>query len=126
MSREIYSLILLLLLISASALNIMAAERLCNKMLVFVERAEICAEDENWAQAEDSINKALEIWLKAKPYTHIFIRHSETDICTDAYYDLLEALASKNADETGPVFSKLRYHIRSIADMEKLRLGNIL
>ena len=50
----------------------------------------------------------------------------ETDICTDAYYDLLEALASKSADETGPVFSKLRYHIRSIADMEKLRLGNIL
>ena len=126
MSREIYSLILLLLLISASALNIMAAERLCNKMLVFVERAEICAEDENWAQAEDSINKALEIWLRAKPYTHIFIRHSETDICTDAYYELLEALAGKHGDDIRPVFSKLRYHIRSIADMEKLRLGNIL
>ena len=126
MSREIYSLILLLLLISASALNILAAERLCTQMLSFVEHAEICAEDENWAESEDSINKALEIWLRSKPYTHIFIRHSETDICTDAYYDLLEAISSKSADETGPVFSKLRYHIRSIADMEKLRLGNIL
>ena len=126
MSREIYSLILLLFLIAASSLNIMMVERLCDKMLVFIDSAEICAENGNWPEAEDSVSKALELWYKAKPYTHIFIRHSETDICTDAYYELLETLAEKNSDNIKPVFSKLHYHIRNIADMEKFRLGNIL
>jgi len=126
MSREFLSALLMLLLIAGSALNIMAADRLCDKMLGCIDRAEAAAEEENWAGAEDNAQRALELWLGAKAYTHIFIRHSEIDICTDAFYELEEAILSKNTDEIKPVFAKLRYHINSIADMEKPTPGNIL
>ena len=124
MSREIFALLLIILLMASAGLNILTADRLCGNIGACLDRAEKAAAAKDWPGAEKAADEALKLWLDAESYTHIFIRHSEIDSCTDTFYELKEALLTESGN-TAPLFDKLRYHTESIAEMEKISLGNI-
>lgn len=124
MSREIFALLLIVLLLAGSLLNISRAERLCTGILENLDLAEKSVEEKDWPGAKAAAEAALKLWQESRSYTHIFIRHSEIDSFSDAYFELKEAILSES-EEIEPLFDKLRYHIENIADMEKIRLGNI-
>lgn len=125
MGREILALLLIVLLITAAGLNIMAADKLTKNISLCLDKAELAAAAGKQAEAQSSLDAALKIWLDAKSYSHIFIRHQEIDSCTDAFYELKDAIVSDNSENSAALFAKLRYHVQSIAEMEKPRLGNI-
>ena len=122
MSREKMALLLLALLITVSAWNIGAANRLCTTIAAELERAE---QADSLPEARTAMNKALEIWLSAEKYTHIFIRHPEIDSCSDTFYDAIDALVSGDEDSFDISLKKLRYHLESIAGMEYVSIGNV-
>lgn len=124
--REKLALLLLILLSALSVWNISHAERLSQKLHEHLTKSEIHAMAEEWQEAQDALDKAFLLWNSSEGYTHIFIRHSETDSCSDAFYELKQALYAKEWPEAQTLFEKLHQHIHSIADMEKIRLGNIL
>ena len=124
MSREIFALLLIVLLLAGSLLNISRAERLCAGIVENLDRAENAVEEKDWPGAKAAAEAALKLWQESRSYTHIFIRHSEIDSFSDAYFELKEAILSES-EGIEPLFDKLRYHIENIADMEKIRLGNI-
>ena len=73
-----------------------------------------------------SAEKALQKWLGAERYTHIFVRHSEIDATADAFYDLMQSLSGGEYDGIEQAYSKLLYHLSSIATMEQISLGSIM
>lgn len=125
MTREKLAAILLALLVGISAWNINKIAALSREIGAELSHAELMAQGDDFEAARQSIAQALELWLKAEHYTHIFIRHPEIDSCTDAFYEALEAAASDKAEDISTSLSKLRYHIESIASMERISLGSV-
>lgn len=126
MSREKGAAALLIALIILSGWNIIKAGRLCRDI---EERLDVCAQATEHARLEEAelaAEEALGIWLDAESYSHIFIRHPEIDSCSDVFYELLDSIASQETQSIGRNIQKLRYHIRSIASMERLSPGSIL
>ena len=124
MRREFIALLLLAALVTLSLWNIHTVEKLSEDILTRIELAESAAISGDKDAARKEFEKALQCWLGAKSYTHIFIRHPEIDSCTDAFYEAYNAI-DKAPGELGPSFDMLRYHLKSIAGMEQISLGNI-
>ena len=123
--REKGALLLLCLLMVLSYWNIRAVDRLSGDIMAELENCErLFLAGEN-PDAQAAMDKALNRWLSAEGYTHIFIRHSEIDSCSDAFYDAVEALDAKDDAAVKAGLDKLRYHIQSIAKMERVSLGNV-
>lgn len=126
MKRELAAGLLLLALICGAIYNIIYVGELVRDI-----SAELYASQEALAagsgeRAEEYAEKALQKWLGAEQYTHIFVRHSEIDSTADAFYDLLQSLSGGEYDGIEQAYSKLLYHLSSIATMEQISLGSIM
>ncbi len=125
MSRELLASLLILLLILGAWWNIRAVDSLSEDMLSALEVSEQAAEAGDGAAALRAMDAALERWLRADSYTHIFIRHSEIDSTADAFYELRQLLLAGDLEGSDAAYGKLRYHIISIQEMEHPALGSI-
>lgn len=126
MKRELAAGLLLLALICGAIYNIFYVGELVRDI-----SAELYASQEALAagsgeRAEEYAEKALQKWLGAEQYTHIFVRHSEIDATADAFYDLLQSLSGGEYDGIEQAYLKLLYHLSSIATMEQISLGSIM
>ncbi len=126
MKKECFAAALLLLLFAAALINIACLDRLIGRIEADVERAEALAEAGDFSAAEAALDTAIEHWIAANAYTHIFIRHPEIDSTSDAFFELKELLAEENAEGFPSAFDKLAYHLNSIDEMEHIRLGSVL
>ena len=125
MKCEKVAVFLSILLIAISAWNIGKADRLSEEIGQKLSLAEKAAKAQDFQGAELAMESAIATWLKAENYTHIFIRHSEIDSCSDCFYDAMDAVQKQDIKEISVSMRKLRYHLESIASMERISLGNI-
>ena len=125
MSRELAAGALLLLLIAGAWWNIHAVDRLTGELLAGLDASQAAEEQGRHSDAQAALDKALNRWLEADSYTHIFIRHAEIDSTADAFYELQSQLLSGEGDSSA-AFDKLLYHLDSIQRMEHPSLGSIL
>ena len=124
MKREVVAASLFSALILFSFWNLRKIDKLTGEMTRLLESSEASAESGELDDALGYAEKALEVWLSAEGHTHIFIRHSEIDGTSDAFYELLSAI--KDGDALSPAYGKLLYHIDSISGMEHVSIGSIL
>lgn len=75
--------------------------------------------------AEQELENAAQDWLGADGYTHIFIRHSEIDSTTDAFFELMSDVRSGDAQSASGAYEKLAAHLDSLYTMERVTLGSI-
>ncbi len=126
MKRELAAGLLLLALIGGAVYNIFYVTRLVEDISSGLYSSQDALEHGDGDAAIQDAEKALKRWLGAEQYTHIFVRHSEIDATTDAFYDLLQALSAGEYDGIDKAYSKLLYHLSSIATMEQISLGSIM
>ena len=74
--------------------------------------------------AEKALKDALDQWFYAEPYTHVFIRHSEVNDVTDAFYDVFAALREDSASADSQ-YDRLEAHLKSIDEMEHVTVKSI-
>ena len=125
MKREIIAVILLILLFVGALINIRANDRIVCDLESEVRQAYKSAQSGDTEKAKSLLSAAEEHWLALDGYTHIFIRHSEIDSLTDAFFDFHSSLNEKPAEIEG-AYNRLMAHLESIRTMEHLRLGSIL
>ena len=126
MKREAVAAALFSALILLSLWNLRRIDKLTGEMTRLLEASEASAESGELDNALGYAEKALEVWLSAEGHTHIFIRHSEIDGTSDAFYELLSAIKDSDGDALSPAYGKLLYHIDSISGMEHVSIGSIL
>ncbi|MBR3293616.1 MAG: DUF4363 family protein [Oscillospiraceae bacterium] len=126
MTREIAAGLVLALLLAASLGNIAHLDKLIGQIEEDLLQSEAYAEAGDYDAALDALDQALQCWLAADGYTHVFIRHPEIDSSSDAFYELRQLLSERNAEGIPSAFQKLRYHLHSIDEMEHVRLGSVL
>ena len=125
MTRESYAALLLAALIAVSVWSIRRVDRLSDELEAHLAKSEKAALAEDYENAALEADAALRIWLGAKTYTHIFIRHPEIDSVADAFYSLRQTLDARNARELPPVYDLLRYHLGCIREMEHISVGSV-
>lgn len=125
MTRELIAAALLALLIAGAVWNISAVDSLSRDIIGCIDQSEQAVLCGDGQLARSRLERGLTLWLNADRYTHIFIRHSEIDNTTDAFYDAMLELSDNDSEALSAAYEKLRYHINSINSMEHISLGSI-
>ncbi len=126
MRREYTAMIILAILMLGAWLNLRHMDSLTERIEAKLELSQKAAEQGSMDISEKALLDALDMWLGADGYTHIFIRHSEIDAISDSFYDLYDALLSGETDALTPAYEKLIYHLESVNDIEHLSLRSLL
>lgn len=124
--RELAAIAILVLLIAGSWLNLCYLDSLTGTLEEKLLLSQNAAEIGNVDIAEKALTDALDLWLNADGYTHIFIRHAEIDTISDAFFELYDTLLSGETDALKAEYGKLLYHLDSVAGIEHLSLRSIL
>ena len=125
MKKTIVAAVLLLLLLVGTLLNIRCLDGYVAQMKGYVGDAQNRAETGDYDGAVASLRQAIELWNGIDGYTHIFIRHSEIDSASDAFYDLLGDLSARDNEAARGSFEKVLYHLESISRIEHVTLGSV-
>lgn len=125
MKREYGAAAVLAVLLLLSCWSIRKVDGLTTELSITLEKSRSAAETLDSKRARELFEESLRLWLDAEQYTHIFIRHSEIDAITDAFYELSAVLDNDDRKERAAAFDKLRYHLDSVNSMEKPSLGSI-
>lgn len=125
MKKEAIAAALLVLAIAASALNTRRIEKLTEQVSFYLSQSEEAAERGELDTALRKFESALILWEDNRDYTNVFIRHPELDSSYDMFYELEEALLDGEREVLPAAYSKLKYHMDSIAYMERPSWGSI-
>ncbi|NLH01148.1 MAG: DUF4363 family protein [Clostridiales bacterium] len=124
MKREYIAAALITAIFVISVFNTHYVENKTRALTEDIESAEQLYNSGDGSGAASIVEDSMQKWLGWDSYAHIMLRHSEVDLVTDAYFELLSDLQS---GETVPkaAFGKLKEQLHSISIMEKITIGSI-
>ncbi len=125
MKKEIISALLLLLMFSGVLVNIRINERIVSSLINEVDMSYENLKNGNEDKAMQQLDTAIEHWLNLDGYTHIFIRHSEINSTTDAFYGFRSDVGSGDADAANGSYGLLKETLLSLMTMEQISLGSV-
>lgn len=125
MKREVAAYILLFALFAGSLFNIHAMDKIIGELRTQVDAAYSSAQEGDFYKAKSQLEGAAEKWADLDGYTHIFIRHTEIDSATDAFFDMLSDVSDENSKSLDGSYRKLDAHLESLMTMEHISIGSI-
>ncbi len=125
MKKEIISALLLLLMFSGVLVNIRINERIVSSLINEVDMSYENLKNGNKDKAMQQLDTAIEHWLNLDGYTHIFIRHSEINSTTGAFYGFRSDVGSGDADAANGSYGLLKETLLSLMTMEQISLGSV-
>lgn len=125
MKRELAAAAVLILLLAGSWWNLKYLRDFTGGLCETLDLSRAYCEAGQFELAEQELEKAAQDWLGADGYTHIFIRHSEIDSTTDAFFELMSDVRSGDAQSASGAYEKLAAHLDSLYTMERVTLGSI-
>ena len=125
MKREYIAVALIAAIFVLAMINVHHIESKTLALNNDIELAEKLYYDGDSDGAVSGIEKSLDTWLSWDSYSHIMLRHSEVDVITETYYELLSELEGE-AKASQASFEKLKEALASIADKERISLSSIL
>lgn len=123
--KEFVAGALLLTLLILSFVNVNYIERKTEDLSELITKAELLYQEGDRQEATNRVHESLDTWLDWNSYSHIMMRHTEVDLITDAYYELLDAL---EGDEpvTQAGFRSVLEKLADIVTKERISLGALL
>ena len=125
MKKEILAALTIIGLLAGSVVNILHLESLIDEISVHLYESSLECETSNLSLAENEVRNALDLWLNADDYTHIFIQHSEIDAASDIFYDILSAINDEDSASAMASIEQLYYHLNSIYTMELVTFRSV-
>lgn len=125
MKKALLGAAILVLLLALSIVNIRFLDGFTGDLISQLDIAEEQSLKNDFASSARTLEEAISKWNSYEWYTHIFIRHSEIDITSDAFYELMSEILDENAQSAQGAFRKLRSRLESIAGMEHITPGSI-
>jgi len=124
MRREVIAIVLLILLLGILLGNIRYLNNLVEEIETDLGSSSAAWERGDTQLAASKLETAMERWQSAADYAHIFLRQSEIDAVSDAFFDL-SALLRTGDEQSREAYLRLFYHLDSIERMDALRLSSI-
>lgn len=125
MRKELAAAIILALLLTGVMVNIRVASNIILSLKEDVTAAYQSAEKGDFDHAKPQLDAAVEHWMSLDGYTHIFIRHSEINSTTQAYFQLKSDIYAEDMGAVEGSYGLLMATLDSLMTMEQLSLGSI-
>ncbi|MFB0919556.1 MAG: DUF4363 family protein [Oscillospiraceae bacterium] len=125
MIREIIAFSLLIALLVLSLINVKYMENKTELLAGEIKEAHELYQKGDNKEAASLVEESLNNWLNWESYSHIMLRHSEIDVITGAYYELLEELEGEDK-VTDASFGALTETLNDIVKKERFTLGSLL
>lgn len=125
MKKELCAFLAIISLIAISIGGYTHLSHMTDKLSEHMDIALLAIKSESYDKAQYELEEALKIWNSEEQYTHTFIRHSEVDSVSDAFYDAITEATAENKAEAQVCIRKLLYHINSIQSMERITLRSV-
>lgn len=124
MKKTIGAAALMLLMIAVSAWNIRHLDALADRLDGEIRRSRACWTAGDAQGAAAALEDALRDWRGEKNYTYIFLRHTEIDDFTNAFYDVFSALDGDGTG-VGPAYDRLQADLQDLKTMEHVTVGTV-
>ncbi len=125
MKKEIAAAVILALVFIGVLVNIKMAGNIILSLEEDVTAAYESAEKGDFDRAKPQLDAAVEHWMSLDGYTHIFIRHSEINSTTEAYFQLKSDIYAEDMGAVEGSYGLLMATLDSLMTMEQLSLGSI-
>ena len=125
MKKEIGALLLLAALAAGSAWSIRKTDMLTADVKTHLELSEKALLSGDRDYAAEQLEAALRIWLSARGYTEVFLRHTELDSTSEVFYETMQDLRAGETRGLSAAYERLRDHLDCIAAMEHVSLGSL-
>jgi len=125
MVKEIFAIIMLLLIFFVTMYNTWYIDDLVDRIMDKVDASEAYALQGNSESSIEEMTKATDIWEESNSYIRSHLDQTNTDHITDGFYNVLGDLISEDFNHAGISYSWLRTHLIGLADMEKISLTSI-
>lgn len=125
MRKELFAAIILAALAFTSTWNLKHIKSLTGELSSLMRQSYVMAAAGNWGAANTLAQKGADIWNSSDSYTHIFIRHSEVDLTTDAFGDYLTELYRHDIGGAEGTLGKLLSRLESIYEMERITVKSV-
>ncbi len=96
MKKEVMAISLLAVILILSLINISVMGSRMEVLTSDIDQAQEYAKSGQVESAAHRVEASLKTWESWAGYTHIMLRHSEIEMITDAYYELLTELQEGN------------------------------
>ena len=125
MKKEIAAAVILALLFIGVLVNINVASNIILSLEDDVAAAYESAQNGDFDRAKPLLDAAVEHWMSLDGYTHIFIRHSEINSTTEAYFQLKSDIYAEDMGAVEGSYGLLIATLDSLMTMEQLSFGSI-
>ena len=125
MKKTIAGAVLLTLLFIGALFNAGYQKSVLSGLIEIVDTADAQMASGDLSAAFGTLSGALDAWDGWEEYTHIFIRHTDVESVSAAFYELLSDLCEDNPGSARGSFLSLRHSLESIIKMEQPRPGSI-
>lgn len=125
MRKELAAAVILALVFIGVLVNIKVAGNIILSLEEDVTAAYQSAEKGDFDRAKPQLDAAVEHWMSLDGYTHIFIRHSEINSTTEAYFQLKSDIYAEDMGAVEGSYGLLMATLDSLMTMEQLSLGSI-
>ncbi len=125
MKKELFAAGLLIIILALSLINDHYLENLTEELSSLTVRAGEQAADGDWEAALDSAQRALDLWKRQEYYTEIVLKHSDAESTEEALFRFLESIRVESPGASAACAQLLLEHLRTLCEMEKIRLGSV-
>ena len=125
MKKEIAAAIILIALFAGVMLNIKVSGNIILSLEDDVTAAYESARNGDFDRAKPQLDAAIEHWMSLDGYTHIFMRHSEINSTTEAYFQLKSDIYAEDIGAAECSYSLLMADLDSLMTMEQISFGSI-
>lgn len=125
MKKEIAAAIILIALFAGVMVNIKVSGNIILSLEDDVTAAYESARNGDFDRAKPQLDAAIEHWMSLDGYTHIFMRHSEINSTTEAYFQLKSDIYAEDIGATEGSYSLLMADLDSLMTMEQISFGSI-
>ena len=124
MKKELFAGALLLVLIAGCAWNLWYLNRMCTQLDDAVAQAETSYAAGDPARTIETLRAAAARWSGAEDYAHCMLPHESTDAVTEGFRRAIRTVETGDVSAAADI-ALLRLRIRSLADGERVALGNV-
>ena len=125
MKKERAAAIILIALFAGVMLNIKVSGNIILSLEDDVTAAYESARNGDFDRAKPQLDAAIEHWMSLDGYTHIFMRHSEINSTTEAYFQLKSDIYAEDIGAAEGSYSLLMADLDSLMTMEQISFGSI-
>lgn len=126
MKSWLMPVLLLTVILAASALNCRATEENVSRWQGQLDTAEAQAAAGNWSGAEVALSQSYDDWSSRQTYLHITAEHSVIDSADAMYRRCAAFVSTKEPSEFRAELADLRHQLSLLVEMERFSIKNIL